>query len=340
MPELSVVISSLNGAPGVDRVLHSLAWQTIAEAIEVIVVDDGSSDGTSDVGHNHGARVIRHETNKGLAEARNSGVQAATAPVVAFVDDDVETNPDWAERLLAAYGDGVLGVGGLVIPSAPPSVIGRYLERNNPLEPLEADLGDSEALPYRLALYLRRQWGGGRPSGRREVYALVGANMSFRRDALLAVGGFDPRFTFGAEELDLCRRISAAHPDEHFLLEPDALVVHHFEESFKDTIRRSRSYGRGSARMFRKWPSVRPTFFPVPMAVGALLLLAVKRPQALAVAALAPLLAFPSGVRQVVESGSPEPLLDPYIQVAQETAENAGFIQGLWQFRDLEAETE
>jgi hypothetical protein len=116
--------------------------------------------------------------------------------------------------------------------------------------------------------------------------------------------------------------------------------VHHFEESFKDTIRRSRSYGRGSARMFRKWPSVRPTFFPVPVAVAALLLLAIKRPAVLPVAALAPLLAFPMAIRRLVADRSPEPLLDPYIMVAQETAENAGFIQGLWQFRDLEAERE
>src|SRR4051794_13930266 len=340
MPDLSVVVSSLNGAPGVDRALRSLGRQAIADRIEAVVVDDGSSDGTAGVGREHGALVVRHETNRGLAEARNSGVRAATAPIVAFIDDDVEAEPHWAERLLAAYGDGVMGVGGLVIPSAPPSVIGRYLERNNPLEPLEADLGDSEALPYRLALYLRRQWGNGRPTGRRDVYALVGANMSFRREALLGVGGFDPRFTFGAEELDLCRRLAAARPDERFVLEPDALVVHHFQESFKDTIRRSRSYGRGSARMFRKWPSVRPTFFPVPVAVGGLLLMAIRRPAALAVAALAPLLAFPMAIRRLVASGSPEPLLDPYIQVAQETAENAGFIQGLWQFRDIEAEPE
>ena len=340
MPELSIVISSLNGAPGVDRCLRSLARQTIAGAIEVVVVDDGSSDGTADVARGHGVRVVQHETNRGLAEARNSGVRAATAPIVAFLDDDCEAEADWAERLLAGYADDVVGVGGLVVPSAPPGVIGRYLERNNPLEPLEIELGESESLPYRLALYVRRQWTSSRPDGRRDVYSLVGANMSFRRDALLGVGGFDPRFTFGAEELDVCRRVARAHPGERFVLEPAARVVHHFEESFRDTIRRSRSYGRGSARMFRKWPSARPTFFPVPVAVGALLLLALRRPPVLAAAALAPLAAFPAGIRRLVESRSPEPLLDPYIQVAQETAENAGFIQGLWQFRELEAEAE
>src|SRR4051794_38423519 len=113
-PRMSVVICSLNGADGVDRCLSALARQTIATDLEVILVDDGSSDGTSDVGHRHGARVIRHSTNRGLAAARNPGVRATTAPVVGFLDDDTEPHSDWAERLLSAYGPGVAGVGGVV----------------------------------------------------------------------------------------------------------------------------------------------------------------------------------------------------------------------------------
>ena len=77
--DLSVVICSLNGAAGVDRCLHALAAQKDVE-LQVIVVDDGSTDDTSDVAREHGVTVIRHEVNRGLAAARNTGVQAATAP--------------------------------------------------------------------------------------------------------------------------------------------------------------------------------------------------------------------------------------------------------------------
>jgi len=338
MPELSVVISSLNGAAGVDRCLRSLARQTIADSIETVVVDDGSTDATSEVARSHGALLVRHEVNRGLAAARNSGVLAASAPVVAFLDDDCEADASWAEHLLAAYEDENVGVGGPVVPRAGRGLFARYLERHNPLEPLEIELSESEALPYRLKLYLQRQWRPAERSHRRPVHALVGANMSFRRQALLDVGLLDTRFRFGHEELDLCRRVAAAHPGTCFVIEPRAVVVHHFEPSLRDTLRRSRSYGKGSARMFRKWPSSRPTFFPLPVAVAGLVALGLRRPAALAAALLAPQALFPSGVRRSVGERSAEHLLDAYVQLAQEAAGNAGFLHGLWQFRDLEPE--
>ncbi len=63
-PRLSVVICSRDGAAGVGRCLRALAAQTIRPALEVIVVDDGSADGTGDVARGHGAIVLRHETSR------------------------------------------------------------------------------------------------------------------------------------------------------------------------------------------------------------------------------------------------------------------------------------
>jgi glycosyltransferase involved in cell wall biosynthesis len=143
--DLSVVICSLNGAAGVDRCLHALAAQKDVE-LQVIVVDDGSTDDTSDVAREHGVTVIRHEVNRGLAAARNTGVQAATAPVVAFLDDDCEPEPEWARELVDAYADGVVGVGGAVVPCAPDGYMLGYLQRNNPLLPLESSLARSQKL--------------------------------------------------------------------------------------------------------------------------------------------------------------------------------------------------
>ena len=182
--DLSVVICSLNGAAGVDRCLHALAAQKDVE-LQVIVVDDGSTDDTSEVAREHGVTVIRHEVNRGLAAARNTGVQAATAPVVAFLDDDCEPEPEWARELVDAYTDGVVGVGGTVVPCAPDGYMLGYLQRNNPLLPLESSLARSQKLPYRLYLYVLGQWKPAERHDKREVYSLVGANMSFARGALL-----------------------------------------------------------------------------------------------------------------------------------------------------------
>ena len=155
--DLSVIICSLNGAAGVDRCLHALAAQKDVD-LEVIVVDDGSTDATSDTAREHSVTVIRHETNRGLAAARNTGLRAASAPIVAFLDDDCEPEPEWARELLEAYEDSVIGVGGDVLPYAPEGFMLGYLRRNNPLLPLEINLARSEKLLYRLYLYVRQQW--------------------------------------------------------------------------------------------------------------------------------------------------------------------------------------
>jgi glycosyltransferase involved in cell wall biosynthesis len=157
-PDLSVVICSLNGAPGVDRCLAALAEQDYDGDLEVILVDDGSTDDTSAVGVRHGARVIRHDANAGLSASRNDGVRAARADIVGFLDDDCIPDRRWARAIRDAHGHAVCGVGGPVLSSAGPGFMGRYLERHNPLEPLELDLATSESLPYRLKLYLARLW--------------------------------------------------------------------------------------------------------------------------------------------------------------------------------------
>jgi len=333
--DLSVVICAFNGAPGVRRCLTALGTQTIRARMEIIVVDDGSADDTSEVARAHGAVIVRHPENRGIAAARNSGVRAASAPIVAFLDDDCEPEPQWAERLLACYGEDVMGVGGPLLPEARPGFMLGYLKRHNPLDPLELNLANSDNLLYRFFLYLRRQWAPVRARGARAVYSLAGANMSFRRSAVIAVGNFDERFRFGAEEVDLCQRMVRAFPGDRLLFIPEARVVHHFEPTVRDTLRRSRAYGRGSARLYRKWPLLSPTFFPGPVAVAGMLALCTRFPELLVAPAIMPQLLYPQGPRDAVTRRRLTCLLDSYVQLAQEACEDVGFIEGMWRFRHL-----
>jgi hypothetical protein len=159
--------------------------------------------------------------------------------------------------------------------------------------------------------------------------------MSFPRRALIEVGRFDERFRFGGEDEDLCMRMTRAFPCGRLVFVPTARVAHHFKSSLHDTLRRSRAYGRGSARMYRKWPSAPPTFFPGPLVVLAMLVLSARLPL-FSVAALAvPHLLHPQGLRHAAASRSGESLLDAYVQLAQETCGNIGFLEGLWRFRHL-----
>jgi GT2 family glycosyltransferase len=334
-PRLSVIICSLNGASGVDRCLHALAAQTVRSSLELIVVDDGSTDATSDVGRAHDAIVIRHDTNLGLAAARNSGLNAATAPVIAFLDDDCEPEPRWAEELLSGYGEGIAGVGGPILPRTRRGFMSGYLERNNPLHPQELSLAKSSKIFYRFALYLQRQWTEVDDAICRDVYSFAGANMSFLRQELAKVGEFDERFRFGGEEQDLCIRMTQTLPGKRLLYVPEARVVHRFKPSLRDTLRRSRAYGRGSARLYRKWPSVPPTVFPGPFVVLAMLSLAPRYRLFAAAAVGVPHLLYPRGLRRAIARRSVDSVLDAYVQLAQEAFGNAGFLEGLWHFRQL-----
>lgn len=339
---LTVVICSLNGADRIGRALDALNAQTIRDDLEILVVDDGSTDGTGEVARARGVTVIRHERNRGASAARNTGARAATAPIVAFVDDDCEPVPAWAELLLAGYRDDgtgrdVTGVGGPVVPVTGSGFLARYVERNNRHRPLELELTTSQALPYRFLLYLRNQWTNPPLGPRRDVYSFAGGNMSFRRDALLEVGGFDERFRFGSEEEDLSRQLRRAGRDR-LVFVPEVRLSHRFEPTLRSMLRRNIAYGRGKALQYRKWPGVRPTLFPWPVAVAGLLLASVLSWPLAVAAAVLPLALYPQGLKNGVFHGTVEAFIDPYLQLAQEMCENVGFIRGAWTYRKLAGE--
>jgi len=156
--------------------------------------------------------VALNRGRRGLSGARNAGVAAADAEIVAFLDDDAEAAPDWLARLLALYDDPrVLGAGGTIEPA--------WDARRPGWFPEEFDwvVGCS----YR-----------GLPQSRTPVRNMIGANMSFRRAVLDEVGGFRDgigrvgRKPVGCEETELCLRVLRRHPDGVLLHEPLARVAH------------------------------------------------------------------------------------------------------------------
>jgi hypothetical protein len=196
------------------------------------------------------------------------------------------------------------------------------------------NLARSEKLLYRLFLYLQRQWMPEERHDQRQVYSLVGAAMSFHRAAFREVS-FDERFRFGAEDLDVCLQLRRYFPDTRLIVTPDAIVKHHFVPSLRDTLRRSRAYGRGTARLYRKWPSMRPTIFPGPPLVLALLVASVFFPILLVAAVMLPQLMYPRGLQLAAARRRPACALDAYVTLAEETLLNVGYLQGLWQCRHL-----
>jgi glycosyltransferase involved in cell wall biosynthesis len=180
---VTVVVPAHDRAHLIERALASVARQRPRPPAEVIVVDDGSSDGTGEVAERQGVRVLRHERNRGVSAARNSGVAAASHPWIAFLDSDDEWLPEHLEVLWDLRGEHSLVAGSLV-----------WLR----------DDGSAYRLigpPPRLAGDLRTP----APLVFPENFLQPSAVM-VRRDAFERAGGFDETMRL-AEDLDLWVRL-------------------------------------------------------------------------------------------------------------------------------------
>jgi len=333
-PRITVLVCTLNGAKRLDKCLTAVRRQSLGDRLQLIVVDDGSTDNSSEVAAAYGAELIRHPVNRGLAAARNTGVEAARSPLIATLDDDCEPDPEWAERLADGFVEGVVGVGGTAIAAAGAGYFSGYLERNNPLAPLEIDLAADTGIAYRFALYLQRN---ARPaaSGNRAVHAFATANGAFRVEALRKLGGFDERFRSdeGGEDLDLCLRIGDEYGPGALRFEPSATLLHHFDTDPRALLRRYRSYGRGAARLYCKRRNMPPTVFPFPVLVTGLLIWSRGRASRLATVLLVPQMLFSNGCRNALRQRSLAPLMDCYVKLVEEASLNVGFAVGLWRSR-------
>ena len=108
--EISIVIPVFNEAQNLAEVLAKIRALELAQA-EIIVVDDGSSDGTADIALNAGANVIRHPYNIGNGAAVKSGIRAARGRLILFMDGDGQHQPEDIPKLLIAAGSYHMVVG-------------------------------------------------------------------------------------------------------------------------------------------------------------------------------------------------------------------------------------
>lgn len=213
---------------------------------EVLVVDNASvDDRTRLVAEEYGVRCVR-EPRAGLDWARNRALLEARTGIVAFTDDDVLVHPGWIAGLMRAFQEepGAVAVTGLVVPAelaTPAQVLfeacggfGRGYSR----QWMSVALEDGE-----VAAQVYPGTGG----------AGTGANMTFRREEILALGGFDPALdvgtpTGGGGDLEMYFRVLAAG---HLLVyEPSAVVRHVHRRTEEQLLRQMRGHGTGTYSIF------------------------------------------------------------------------------------------
>ena len=225
-PRVSVVVCTCNGSRTIRETLEALRRLDYPD-FEVIVVNDGSTDHTPDIVREFPVRLITTE-NHGLSSARNTGWEAATGEIVAYIDDDAYPDPHWLSYLTSTFmNTDHASVGG---PNVAPSGDGDIAQCvvNAPGGPVHVLLSDTEA------------------------EHIPGCNMAFRRSALKTIGGFDAQFRAAGDDVDVCWRIQQQGWTIGF--SPAALVWHHRRNSILAYWKQQRGYGKAEALLERKWP--------------------------------------------------------------------------------------
>lgn len=212
MLRASVVIPTMNGRAMLWHALRALTQQT-CRTFEVIVVDNGSTDGTAE-GLRHDwpdVHLIQLARNMGFAAAVNAGIARAQAPIIILLNNDTEPTPEWIAALIAPL-ESDASIGSCA------SRILRFTARDR-----------IDSAGDRLGLVASQIGHGERDGTRfdvaRDVISACAAAAAYRRDALVEIGGFDEWYFAYLEDVDVGVRLQFAGLRCRYV--PDAIVYHH-----------------------------------------------------------------------------------------------------------------
>ncbi len=226
LPFISVLICSRNGGATIRDTMEGLLKVDYPN-FEVIVVNDGSTDNLPDIVSEYPFRLI-NTPNCGLSNARNTAMIEAKGEIIAYIDDDAYPDPQWLRYLAYAYSTTThAAIGG---PNIAPDNDGPIATcvAHSPGGPMHVLMSDeiAEHIP--------------------------GCNMSFRKEVLLELGGFDPIYRSAGDDVDICWRIQ--HTGRTVGFHPAALVWHHRRNSIKAYWKQQKGYGKAEALLESKWP--------------------------------------------------------------------------------------
>lgn len=209
---VTAVIPSYNRAGMLERAIESIKAQVPAPAAEILVVDDASSDDTVSVAERLGARVVRHDRNRGAAESRNTGLRAASNPWVAMLDSDDEWLPHHLATLWPLRAGYELVAGSSVFTDA----AGVPRAFHGPIT------DGPVVLRSPAALY--------------PVNVITASGVLVRRDAVLELGGYRTDLRY-AEDLDLWIRMLDRRPA---IVTPEVVTRYGMHEGQKSQDARTR----------------------------------------------------------------------------------------------------
>lgn len=247
--QLSVVVPSYRRSDELDRCLEDLAAQ-VEPPFEVVLILQAYPAGAADslrerFGHRLNLGIVEFSEGLGTSVARNEGLRMSRGGIVAFIDDDVRLPADWTSALAACYEDPAVGGAGGFVDHP-----GHYSPLRN--------------AAYRmLGLTSNRfkiDWGGfnvGPAFNQPGVHTaqwLAGCNMSFRREAIVAVGGFDEALgSFWHEDSDVTYRVLTSG---WRVVASDKVTVRHFPSAINRPPLRTQVLERERTRVLFVWKAI------------------------------------------------------------------------------------
>ncbi|MFQ5513196.1 MAG: glycosyltransferase [Myxococcota bacterium] len=237
-PRCAIVIPVWNRLDLTEQCLKHLFEVRTNTSFELIVVDNGSSDGTTQFLRSLGPRlrIIRNERNLGFARACNQGAAVAKAPYLLFLNNDTIPLPGWLEPLLA-----------IVEREPTVSVVGsKLLFPDGSIQHAGVAMSRLHRTPYHI--YRSVPGSSSIVNRRRDLHAVTGACMLVRATAFREVGGFDEGYVNSFEDVDLCFRL--VQRGHHVVYEPQS-TLYHLESQ---TPTRRDHDRRNIERFLARWP--------------------------------------------------------------------------------------
>ena len=243
----SIIVPTYNRKDLIKKTVSSIeALDFDPSAFELIVVDDGSDDGTKEYFEDYRRRTglsfsYVWQKNKGPAAARNAGLRLAKGEFIAFTDSDCIVDRNWLNMLVSGFTSPNIAVVGGSVRGVGEDIFSQYFEY--------------------AGIYNTRI------VGENVIYVLT-LNACYRRNVILELDGFSERFRKpGGEDPELCIRIKKKHYAIQY--SSAAVVYHHHKSTFKSFLRTFHNYGEGLAILVKShpewysWKNIIYSFLPV-----------------------------------------------------------------------------
>jgi glycosyltransferase involved in cell wall biosynthesis len=251
MPKrFSVVIPTHDRCDSLKALVESLLSQDYPpEGFEVIVVDDGSVDGTRAYlgtisGQTTRITTIRLGGNRGVSHARNTGIAASGGEIIVTLDDDCEPDGGLLKTLDEAYGSNpeAMSIGVALVNANPGNIFSRFAHAFQ-VYAINTGFRPQKSLAAMMGCFDPR-------AGLSRVHGCLGCNNSFRREALDRVGLFNEEFpkAAGSEDIEFNVRFNGFYP---MFCTDRTYVKHDYVKGFGSLLRQFLNYGRGGG-VFKK----------------------------------------------------------------------------------------